>query len=101
MAGLARLGLFMLALATMIIAMHLWATRGPARANPSPQLTIHERYGFTPNTFAAARIKPVRVVYRVKPERSRWCLIQLAYLLVGKGQACAGMYIIRIYLYSL
>jgi hypothetical protein len=68
-----------MALSAMIAAMHLWSTRGPARANVAPQLTIHERYGVSPNKFAAVKIKPARLVRAAKSERERWCLIQLAY----------------------
>jgi len=78
-AGLSRLGLVLLALAAMILAMHLWTTRGPAQAEAPPQMTIHERYGVTGGDKVASRIKPLRVAVRPRAERDRWCLIQLAY----------------------
>ncbi|HUT49180.1 MAG TPA: hypothetical protein VM325_07555 [Alphaproteobacteria bacterium] len=73
------MGVLMLSLAAMILAMHLWTTRGSARANVAPQATFHERYGVTPKTFANVKVKPARLARAVKPARERWCLIQLAY----------------------
>lgn len=81
-AGLARLGVFILALAGMMAAMHLWTKRGPAQANivrPQANLTIHERHGLTAKTFATVKVKPVTLTRKVSAKRERWCLIQLAY----------------------
>jgi len=81
-AGLARLGVFVLALGSMFLAMHLWTTKGPAKANivrPHAKLTIHERYGVTARTFATVKVRPVKLTGKAKPVRERWCLIQLAY----------------------
>ncbi|MEJ2122399.1 MAG: hypothetical protein P8Z76_17200 [Alphaproteobacteria bacterium] len=81
-AGLARLGVLFLALGTMFFAMHLWTSRGPAKASvvrPQANLTIHERYGLTAANFKTVKVKPVKFTRKVKPARERWCLIQLAY----------------------
>jgi hypothetical protein len=81
-AGLARLGVFFLALGSMMLAVHLWSSRGSAKANvvrPQANLTIHERYGLTAAAFKTVKVTPVKFVRKAKPERERWCLIQLAY----------------------